>query len=234
MQRSRREVLGLLGCAGLICLVVACVKKDAQPDDFVGGWAVDGADTAFAIVSASETGLVWEDPWGIHPAEIRDGALHIGDGNRSAVLEALSGKLLVTGTDGDKTLYGSVPAESLRERMDRAHVMAVGHVLRNTGTAMFSWVTDQVGRTRGTGDPLRQMTAAELTGLLVPEYAKEVPENDLWGHPYEYYLASDVSGSPLMRIVSGGPDGLSETEADNIEWEDGSFTRGDGLVQEEP
>jgi hypothetical protein len=90
--------------------------------------------------------------------------------------------------------------------------------IRNVGTALFSWLTDQVDTDSTPGEPVigecttpdtpaapeaaakeeKRMEAdvrdipeiswEELTRILVPEYLKEVPRTDGWGNPYEYRL----------------------------------------------
>lgn len=85
--------------------------------------------------------------------------------------------------------------------------------IRNVGTAMFSWLTDQVGA-GAAGEQqidLAQYPAIsrdELQGILVPTYIKVVPEKDGWGHPYEYYLAAkEPLAEKVMCIRSPGRDG---------------------------
>jgi len=81
--------------------------------------------------------------------------------------------------------------------------------IRNVGTAMFSWLTDQVNddSVHGSSDPdngsacvpadaqgdkceivhidkIPLISYQELTKLLVPDYIAAIPEKDAWGHPY--------------------------------------------------
>lgn len=122
--------------------------------------------------------------------------------------------------------------------------------IRNTGTAMFSWLTDQVGAAAAgqsqsdkASPPvnLKQypvISAEELTEILVPQYLSAVPETDGWGHPYEYYLnVADPMAQQVMMIRSPGKDGkFSETDYsvssftpsdfdEDIVWADGFFVR---------
>ncbi|HEX4961683.1 MAG TPA: hypothetical protein VF173_12640 [Thermoanaerobaculia bacterium] len=122
--------------------------------------------------------------------------------------------------------------------------------IRTTGTAMFSWLTDQVGAAaaglsltdrlgrRGEIQKYVPITRAELEKLLVPHYAKSIPETDGWGHPYEYYLSvKNVLAREVMGIRSPGRDGrFSTTEYplgsfapndfdEDIVWTDGFFVR---------
>src|SRR6185436_7550336 len=41
------------------------------------------------------------------------------------------------------------------------------------------------------------------------EYLAELPEKDMWGHPYAYVVSTD---SKRFRLISGGADG-------NFEWD---------------
>jgi type II secretion system protein G len=117
--------------------------------------------------------------------------------------------------------------------------------VRNTGTAMFSWLTDQVGAaaagasasvTLGSYDDA--LTGAEVGSILVPQYMQEVPNVDGWKTPYEYYLKTAAPLDPqVMAIRSLGrnktDDGdpytvtsFDPTDYDqDIVWADGFFVR---------
>src|SRR5262249_2808195 len=117
--------------------------------------------------------------------------------------------------------------------------------IRNTGTAMFSWLTDQVGAAAAgastTQVDLRDyppITAADLATILVPQYLKEVPTSDRWGHPYDYALnVSNPHAREVMAIRSTGKDGVAEgnvytvtsfdpeDQDQDIVWVDGFFVR---------
>ncbi len=116
--------------------------------------------------------------------------------------------------------------------------------LRNVGTAMFSWLTDEMSA--GAAGQDQQVAIADfpaisrqdLTELLVPEYTQEVPEKDGWGHPYEYYLdVKDLVGQKVIAIRSPGRDGKFSSSPyaighfepsdydQDIVWADGFFVR---------
>ena len=88
--------------------------------------------------------------------------------------------------------------------------------IRLTGTAWFSWVTDQVsagsaGQTVSTLDwdeLFTNQSFIALHELLVPTYAAFIPEKDAWGHDYEYG-ATDEFNDPV-------PVGVRSTGADNV------------------
>jgi len=89
--------------------------------------------------------------------------------------------------------------------------------MHGTGTAMLSWVIDQVALGGGSlgGGPVdlsafTPIGAAELAGLLVPTYATCVPQLDAWGFPYDYWLdTADLLGPELLAIRSRGSDGVA-------------------------
>jgi prepilin-type N-terminal cleavage/methylation domain-containing protein len=117
--------------------------------------------------------------------------------------------------------------------------------IRNTGTAMFAWLTDQVGaaaagKSSSTVDfrdypPIR---GEDLATILVPEYIQEVPLTDGWGNDFEYTLNADnPMADKIMAIRSPGRDGFAEADVytvtgfdpdesdQDIVWADGFFVR---------
>jgi hypothetical protein len=120
--------------------------------------------------------------------------------------------------------------------------------IRNTGTAMFSWRTDQAGAADapqierpGTHADMGKyvpISRTELENILVPQYAQSIPEKDGWGHPYEYYLnVKNTLAQQVLGVRSPGRDGIySDTDYsvqgfdwDNFDqdivWVDGFFVR---------
>jgi hypothetical protein len=121
--------------------------------------------------------------------------------------------------------------------------------IRNTGTAMFSWLTDQVGAAaagqsqmpddkRVRLDSYPEISHDELQEILTPDYIQQVPEKDGWGNSYEYFLNVKNPLAPnVMTIRSAGRDGrFSDTEYtvtsfdpedfdEDIVWSDGFFVR---------
>jgi prepilin-type N-terminal cleavage/methylation domain-containing protein len=125
---------------------------------------------------------------------------------------------------------------------------------RNTGTAMFSWLTDQLGAaaagqttTTATSGGKVDMgdyedgkigSPGDLTTILVPQYLQSIPVKDGWKHDYSYWLkqGDDVLDKQVMAIASGGRDTCScdtytvgpfePTDYDqDIVWADGFFVR---------
>lgn len=115
--------------------------------------------------------------------------------------------------------------------------------MRNLGTAMFSWVTDQVGAAAAgqvqwnVTSYTAPITQAVLTSVLVPQYIQMVPLLDGWKHQYSYYLdTKNPLNTHVMAILSGGRDGkidgsytvgaFNPTDYDqDIVWADGYFVR---------
>lgn len=99
--------------------------------------------------------------------------------------------------------------------------------VREVGTALMAWLTDQVSRrgapprVRFAEDPgpgtaeygaevsaVPEVGATHLRRLLVPLYLHEVPEVDGWGYRYDYRLADALLGrGPVLVIRSPGSDG---------------------------
>jgi prepilin-type N-terminal cleavage/methylation domain-containing protein len=119
--------------------------------------------------------------------------------------------------------------------------------VRNTGTAMFSWLTDQVGAAAAGASASDValssyddvLEASDVNSVLVPMYMQEVPNVDGWKTPYEYYLkTADVLDPQVMAIRSFGRDqeeddgntysvtSFDPTDYDqDIVWADGFFVR---------
>lgn len=116
--------------------------------------------------------------------------------------------------------------------------------IRNTGTAMFSWLTDQVGAAAAGGAGTVTMgsyaSVAEtaLDTILVPQYLQDVPPVDGWKTGYQYYLnTANPLAQQVMAIRSLGRDKTEEASAysvtsfeptdydQDIVWADGFFVR---------
>jgi prepilin-type N-terminal cleavage/methylation domain-containing protein len=117
--------------------------------------------------------------------------------------------------------------------------------MRNTGTAMFSWLTDQVGAaaagaTNSNVNLASYGTAIGVTALsstLVPQYLQAIPTLDGWKHAYDYYLNSNTMAQQVMAIRSKGRDGTAVADDytvtsfeptnydQDIVWADGFFVR---------
>ena len=119
--------------------------------------------------------------------------------------------------------------------------------IRNLGTAMFSWLTDQAGAASagaaatGTVDLtlFKPTNSTDLGTVLVSQYIQSIPILDGWKHQLSYYMnySNPLGGVNIMAIVSYGRDGSKEgdsytvtgfdpTDYDrDIVWADGYFVR---------
>ena len=115
--------------------------------------------------------------------------------------------------------------------------------MRNLGTAMFSWLTDQVGASAaGATVDLSAYTGittqALIAGQLVSQYIQDVPTLDGWKGAYEYSLnTANPLAKQVMYIRSLGRDktaasasytvnSFDPTDYDqDIVWADGFFVR---------
>jgi len=151
-------------------------------------------------------------------------------------------------------LVASAPAPP-EPSADRAAQKQTIADIRNVGTAMFSWLTDQVSAgAAGQSQTPKTVTAcfqqyppisrAELVKILAPDYLQEVPETDGWGHPYEFCLnVADPLAKEVMSIRSPGRDGIFSTTDytlssfktddfdEDIVWIDGFFARWPGAAE---
>jgi hypothetical protein len=116
--------------------------------------------------------------------------------------------------------------------------------IRTLGTALFSWLTDQVEATvaeqqaegaaagepppRGTADETKQksidiqdyplVSRDDLEEYLVPKYLAAIPETDAWGNPYEVRLNTDnLMAKAVMSIRSPGRKGYYAGDVYKIE-----------------
>jgi hypothetical protein len=116
--------------------------------------------------------------------------------------------------------------------------------IRNVGTAMFSWLTDQVGaaaagqKTVNLAEIPPVASFAALKERLVPQYIQTLPERDGWGNRFEYRLnVANPTAKSAMSIRSPGRDGkfsgltymvgaFPRAEYDrDIVWADGYFVQ---------
>ncbi len=95
--------------------------------------------------------------------------------------------------------------------------------VRNTGTAMFSWLTDQVGAAAAGANTTVQISSyaslatTVIATVLAPQYMQEVPALDGWKNPYEYYLnTANPLAQQVMMIRSTGRDKKADGSSYNV------------------
>ena len=119
--------------------------------------------------------------------------------------------------------------------------------MRITGTALFSWLTDEVGAAAA-GQSNANVTLASygspksvavIESLLVPHYLQVVPTRDGWKYPYEYRVRTDdPHARTIMLIRSPGKDSTYDSSGSytvtsfdptdynqDIVWADGFMVR---------
>jgi hypothetical protein len=162
---------------------------------------------------------------------------------------------LVLGFCGVALALGmSAPAQrALAARTDLQAQARTAADLRNVGTAMFSWLTDQVGAAAAGQSQMPEAVTVQLsdypaisheglTSLLVPQYIQKVPELDGWNHPYDLYLNTANPLAPkVMALRSPGRDGVFSGSSydvgrfepdsfdEDIVWADGFSVRWPGI-----
>jgi len=144
-------------------------------------------------------------------------------------------------------ILAAILIPNLLDAMQKAKQKRTVADMRITGTAMFSWLSDQVGAAAAgqtatsidlDTDYPTVVTPAGLRTFLVPFYIEHVSELDGWKTPYNYYLdTAQVQKQHVMAIASGGRDkstpggtytvgGFDPTDYDqDIIWADGFFVR---------
>jgi type II secretion system protein G len=127
------------------------------------------------------------------------------------------------------------------QKTKQKRTMADTHMV---GTAMMSWLTDQVGAAAaGSGSTFLfgsypAVTTDLLQSQLVSQYLQQVPPLDGWKNTFDYRLdVADPGGREVMAIRSRGRDdtaegdtyttgGFDPTDYDrDIVWADGFFVR---------
>jgi hypothetical protein len=122
------------------------------------------------------------------------------------------------------------------------------------GSAMFSWLTDQVGATAAGQSQVPPpapvdmtvypvITHGALASLLVPQYIQSLPELDGWNHNFDFRLnTANPLAQHVMGIRSAGRDGAysgttytigrfaPESFDEDIVWADGFAVRRPAFV----
>ena len=113
--------------------------------------------------------------------------------------------------------------------------------MRNLGTAMFSWLTDQVGASAaGTNlGSYQSITHDNLALAVTTQYIQSIPVQDGWKQGYEYWLdTANPLAKTVMALRSLGRDRVAGASGDisvtsfdptdydqDIIWADGFFVR---------
>jgi type II secretion system protein G len=146
-------------------------------------------------------------------------------------------------------LLASMLIPNLLDAMQKAKQKKTVADMRIVGTALFSWLTDEVGAAAAGDDAVDNTVAmesyqdhvkdlADMRSLLMPQYVQEVPSLDGWKNSYEYYLnEAEPLSREVMMIRSRGLDNAADGDqyqaasfaptdyAQDIVWADGFFVR---------
>jgi len=224
----------LLEAVAIVSLGVVCAACGAKGSKYVGRWeCAAGGKGSFEIKANNGAFLVTDEDGATFPAALDDkGTLVLSGipmlGSMPLPIDAASGELICSACEchrltmkrtADAGAPATAVAASSRPRSsDRDDARAQRETMaaiRNAGTAMFSWVTDQVGAAAAgqkTVDLAKfppVSSFAALKELLVPKYIQQLPERDGWGNPLEYRLdlKNPAAGSSVMSVRSPGRDG---------------------------
>jgi hypothetical protein len=228
--------MGLLEAVVLVGLCVAGAGCAAKGSNYVGKWECPAKASEFLEIKANNGAFLITDERGTtYPAALDDKGTLVASGipligSLPLPIDAASGELICS-TCGCHRLtknatagvgaHGATSAASAAstsrprsdDRSDRSAQRATVAAMRNAGTAMFSWLTDQVGAAAA-GQKTVNLEAipvssfAGLKELLVPQYIQELPERDGWGNPFEYRLnVKNPANQGGMSIRSPGRDG---------------------------
>lgn len=132
-------------------------------------------------------------------------------------------------------IFAAIFIPNFVDALDKAKQKRTIADIRTVGTAWLSYLADQ--EEPGTWDGSENPSAAEMTGILVPDYIQEVPVTDAWGHEIRYTVSqTKFVSDTFFTITSSGRDGFFEdpppkgdrpfpaTEYDHdIVWQDGVF-----------
>jgi general secretion pathway protein G len=142
-------------------------------------------------------------------------------------------------------ILAAILIPNLLDAMEKAKQKRTVADMRITGTAMFSWLSDEVGAAAAgaaaTSVDISQYKAIDqsaLRDLLTPQYIQSIPTLDGWKTQYQYFLdQTNPLNQQVMLIGSGGRDrstvagsyslgGFDPTDYDqDIVWADGFFVR---------
>jgi type II secretion system protein G len=145
-------------------------------------------------------------------------------------------------------ILASMLIPNLLDALQKAKQKRTVADMKITGGAMFAWMTDNWGAAAAgqssTGTQVvlstfgTEMTPADVTKQLVPQYTQSVPERDAWKTPYHYWFNSGAMVSRhVMAIASGGADKACGCDTytaapfdatdytQDLVWADGYFVR---------
>jgi general secretion pathway protein G len=142
-------------------------------------------------------------------------------------------------------ILAAILIPNLLDAMEKAKQKRTVADMRIIGTAMFSWLSDEVGAAAAGAavtsvdmGQYKPITTDDLQTLLVPQYIERIAPLDGWKNPFSFYLdPAHPLNQQVLAIGSGGRDdsaisgtymvtGFDPTDYDqDIIWADGFFVR---------
>lgn len=118
----------------------------------------------------------------------------------------MNDRFFVTTMLGVSALVLTAGMSPLAQRTDQQAQVRTVNEIDAVGTAMFSWLTDQVGAAAAGQSQVDianypAISHADLEILLQPQYLENVPELDGWNHSYELYL--NTANPQALRVMAG-------------------------------
>ena len=257
-MRSGR-CLTLLWSFGVVVTLGTGFSCSGKGRDYIGRWECSSGGGDFFEIKANQGSfLVTAESGKTFPGSLDDKETLVVSGvplmgSLPLPIDSASGELICSACNCNrfarKSNANSAEARQSVTNDKDAQKRTVGDI-RNVGTAMFSWLTDQVGASaagQSQVQPGSQMvdlarysliSRERLGEILVPKYLQAIPAADGWGHPYEFYLnEKNVTTPHVMSIRSPGRDGKFSASVYNtgpfqpdnfdedIVWSDGFFVR---------
>jgi hypothetical protein len=254
MRNRPRRPLATLSVAAVAVSFLACGTEQAElPATLIGQWQATGVRTLINAdrVEFTDSTLVA----GGETSKYRFvDSTHILLDDELVISVDISGELLTLADQFDNRQQFTRITSNLSEgRAPRLRGVDDGEAqkqtvtdVRNIGTAMFSWLTDEVSAAAAGQSQTQRIDIAQyssitrqaLQGILVPQYLQTLPEADGWGHSYDFYLNTSNPLAPnVMSIRSPGRDGrfsattysigpfAAQSFDEDIVWSDGFFVR---------
>ena len=160
---------------------------------------------------------------------------------QSSAVESSAGEAAEKAEASSEPAVDEGPSDPARQKQTIAD-------MRNIGTAVMVWLTDQVSAAAAGQSTtpesydlsdLPVTSSADLEELLVPTYIQELPTEDGWGNPLEFRLTENVMAAQVFSVRSPGRDGEWDVEGGEYEigpfeptdfdrdivWADGFFVR---------
>ena len=143
-------------------------------------------------------------------------------------------------------IIAAILIPNLLDAMQKAKQKRTLADMRITGTALFAWLTDQVGAAAAGQSATvidlssygTEVAATDLSTILIPQYVQRVPILDGWKNSYDYFLqTANLHADRIMLIRSRGRDNVADsttytvtsfdpTDYDrDIVWADGFMVR---------